>query len=185
MYSDYIILIDDVGQPYIAHHGIKGQRWGVRRFQNEDGSLTAAGSQRLGRKAKKAQKVYDRIHSIRDDEKRMNRMSGRQKQSLENAENYWKAKAEGRKPTERRGIIKREADRWRSHSLKERAGIHAGISAVGFIPAAVGSTAVRKLAGDSAGRITMDLGRAAVGAALTTAEALGADEVTNVIFGHF
>lgn len=23
---------------YIAHHGIKGQKWGVRRFQNEDGS---------------------------------------------------------------------------------------------------------------------------------------------------
>lgn len=27
----------------ISHHGIKGQRWGVRRFQNEDGSYTAAG----------------------------------------------------------------------------------------------------------------------------------------------
>ena len=30
----------------IQHHGIKGQRWGVRRFQNEDGSLTAAGRKR-------------------------------------------------------------------------------------------------------------------------------------------
>lgn len=27
----------------IYHHGIKGQRWGVRRFQNEDGTLTDAG----------------------------------------------------------------------------------------------------------------------------------------------
>ena len=30
----------------IYHHGIKGQHWGVRRFQNEDGSLTPAGQKR-------------------------------------------------------------------------------------------------------------------------------------------
>ena len=30
----------------IYHHGIKGQHWGVRRFQNEDGSLTEAGKKR-------------------------------------------------------------------------------------------------------------------------------------------
>ena len=30
-------------EEYLAHHGTKGQRWGVRRFQNSDGSLTAAG----------------------------------------------------------------------------------------------------------------------------------------------
>ena len=27
----------------IVHYGIKGQRWGIRRFQNEDGSLTTKG----------------------------------------------------------------------------------------------------------------------------------------------
>jgi hypothetical protein len=30
----------------LEHHGIKGQRWGVRRFQNEDGTLTARGRNR-------------------------------------------------------------------------------------------------------------------------------------------
>lgn len=30
----------------LTHHGIKGQKWGVRRFQNEDGTLTAAGKKR-------------------------------------------------------------------------------------------------------------------------------------------
>ena len=30
----------------LAHHGIKGQRWGIRRYQNEDGSLTLAGRAR-------------------------------------------------------------------------------------------------------------------------------------------
>lgn len=30
----------------LSHHGIKGQKWGERRFQNEDGSLTQAGAAR-------------------------------------------------------------------------------------------------------------------------------------------
>lgn len=30
----------------LYHHGIKGQKWGVRRFQNKDGSLTPAGKKR-------------------------------------------------------------------------------------------------------------------------------------------
>lgn len=32
----------------LYHHGIKGQKWGVRRYQNEDGSLTPAGRDRYG-----------------------------------------------------------------------------------------------------------------------------------------
>ena len=32
----------------IAHHGVKGMKWGVRRYQNKDGSLTAAGKNRYG-----------------------------------------------------------------------------------------------------------------------------------------
>ena len=40
-----LVHADDEGI-YLAHHGVKGQRWGVRRFQNKDGSLTAAGKNR-------------------------------------------------------------------------------------------------------------------------------------------
>ena len=33
----------------LYHHGIKGQKWGVRRYQNLDRSLTPAGKERYGR----------------------------------------------------------------------------------------------------------------------------------------
>lgn len=46
----------------LEHHGILGQRWGVRRFQNEDGTLTPAGRRRLEKRdAKWARKNYDKI----------------------------------------------------------------------------------------------------------------------------
>lgn len=40
----------------LKHHGIKGQKWGVRRFQNKNGSLTPAGRkrQRMSDDAKEA-----------------------------------------------------------------------------------------------------------------------------------
>jgi len=41
---------------YLIHHGILGMKWGVRRFQNKDGTLTPAGKKRY-------HKDYKRAHS--------------------------------------------------------------------------------------------------------------------------
>ena len=35
-----------ISEEELQHHGIKGQKWGVRRFQNKDGSLTDKGKKR-------------------------------------------------------------------------------------------------------------------------------------------
>lgn len=34
---------------YLCHYGVNGMRWGVRRYQNSDGSLTTAGRKRYER----------------------------------------------------------------------------------------------------------------------------------------
>ena len=40
----------------LYHHGVKGQRWGIRRYQNKDGSLTPQGKIRYGAVYKKGSK---------------------------------------------------------------------------------------------------------------------------------
>ena len=66
----------------LVHHGIKGMKWGVRRFQKADGSLTSAGKARYGgdgsssdnakmtraarshmKKAQRNQELYDEAHA--------------------------------------------------------------------------------------------------------------------------
>lgn len=45
--NENIFTMDDT---LIVHSGVKGMHWGVRRYQNYDGSLTSAGRKRYGEK---------------------------------------------------------------------------------------------------------------------------------------
>lgn len=50
---------------YLEHHGILGQRWGVRRFQNPDGSLTKAGQKRYGTEGSRtAKQTQNRLNDV-------------------------------------------------------------------------------------------------------------------------
>ena len=48
----------------LYHYGVKGMKWGVRRYQNKDGSLTTAGKKR--RIAKEASNYYKKEAAKRE-----------------------------------------------------------------------------------------------------------------------
>ena len=78
----------------LKHHGIIGMKWGVRRYQNKDGTLTAAGKKRASRlesqyndltgkkpgkssnEASKSQDTKKKLSDLPDDElrNRVNRL---------------------------------------------------------------------------------------------------------------
>ena len=55
---------------YLQHHGILGQKWGVRRFQNYDGSLTAKGKQRELKSARQYKRALNRVDQGLAEERR-------------------------------------------------------------------------------------------------------------------
>ena len=50
--------MDFFTEDYLEHHGVRGQKWGVRRYQNADGSLTPRGKKRVAKLNAKVDKIY-------------------------------------------------------------------------------------------------------------------------------
>jgi hypothetical protein len=84
---DYKNHCDNVD--FIMHFGIKGQKWGIRRYQNEDGSLTPEGQQHYGYQSRGSRfKTYTNKRRSKMDRPEANEINRRriEKQNREIAE---------------------------------------------------------------------------------------------------
>lgn len=83
----------------LSHHGIKGQKWGVRRFRNSDGSLTPAGKKRYAENYSEQQRLRDRKIYGAGAEKRIEKrmLKGESIQSARHDEVTRKARIESGK----------------------------------------------------------------------------------------
>ena len=70
--KEVISIYYAINQNELYHHGIKGMKWGVRRYRNEDGSLTPAGKKRYDRDVQEnlGKKKENRIDTSRPDPNR-------------------------------------------------------------------------------------------------------------------
>ena len=68
---EYTAVDVDVGKNFIEHHGILNMKWGRRRYQNPDGTLTAEGKIRYSReKRKQAAKNLKKARKVREANKK-------------------------------------------------------------------------------------------------------------------
>lgn len=99
----------------ICHHGIKGQKWGIRRYQNPDGTLTTEGKER-----------YGKLKSIKEIDKFTKKLNEN------NTSLYWKSKISKEQYKENKKEIKDIKKRTLSENHKglvKRESINTGIKA--------------------------------------------------------
>lgn len=87
-YKDRITLYEAYNEEALAHYGTRGQKWGVRKWQNYDGTFNEAGKQRYFGSGKKETNTGIRKGLFKIAAKMADRMQERQMNKWNNDEEY-------------------------------------------------------------------------------------------------
>lgn len=74
--TDYLMHRDDSSQS-LAHFGIPGMKWGLRRYQNEDGTLTEEGKLRYGRDSEPESRTWKKSDADQLSDEELRRRNNR------------------------------------------------------------------------------------------------------------
>lgn len=69
-HSGIYVVTRSSDDDHLAHFGIKGQKWGVRRFENDDGTLTEEGRERYGVSKKELKREGREMNSLMKNAKK-------------------------------------------------------------------------------------------------------------------
>lgn len=83
IYNLSLVNKPDLDSEEIKHYGILGMRWGIRRYQNPDGTLTEAGKRKLYKlQSKREQKIAKRVAKARKRDMKKQEKVLREKQRI-------------------------------------------------------------------------------------------------------
>ena len=135
MGNKFIITSDGsfIESTELMHYGIKGQKWGVRRYQNKDGSLTAAGKNRYDALTSAADKAKRFSDMARKDSERFNKKAEDAKSAQISDSQYKKAMRElfGNYANDAK-YVETEAKNMGYYNSRQMAKEHLGIGKEGY-----------------------------------------------------
>ena len=77
-------------EDYLAHWGVKGMRWGVRRYQNKDGTLTPAGQKRYNKEMTKLKAEEKVLKNKQKTQAKINKLEEKRRSVNEQKRNIGK-----------------------------------------------------------------------------------------------
>ena len=99
------------------HYGIKGMRWGIRRYQNEDGSLTPLGKKRYSEEEDLINFHYE--HQIYKADKKLNKINKKLSKNPNNEKLHNKKKLTEKEKEAYKKLAKAEIEKMYKSSYKD------------------------------------------------------------------